>query len=523
MYKKKLQYVFMVIWFFVIPGFCNIANSDSGNASTDVVEQDNLPAVVTHDKPLPNIIFIMADDLGYGELGCYGQTKITTPNLDSLAARGMRFTQFYSGSPVCAPSRCTLLTGKHTGHAFVRDNYELGGWGPDEPEGQLGLADDEITIAEVLKTRGYTTGVIGKWGLGGPDSEGHPNNQGFDHWYGYLCQRVAHNYYPTHLWRNDEKVMLEGNEYFRAHQRLEKEPREKSVYKNFSGKQYAPDLMIEEALAFIKDNMDSPFFLYYATPVPHAALQVPEDSLQPYLKYGWDAGQPYLGNKGYLPQERPRSAYAAMVSRMDGDIGKMVTLLEDLGLSENTIIFFTSDNGPTFNGGTDSLFFNSAGEFRGLKCSVYEGGIRVPLIVYWPGMIDAGVVSEHISALWDVLPTITELAGIDNNDDIIPDDIDGISFLPTLLVNAGEEQIQKQNQHEYIYWEYGGWQAVRMGDWKAVRRRGKGNIELYNLVEDIGEQIDVADENPEITIKMLGIMITGRTDSEYFPLMGTRK
>ncbi|NOG55568.1 MAG: arylsulfatase [Planctomycetes bacterium] len=457
----------------------------------------------------PNIIFILADDLGYREVSSYGQRKYKTPNIDRLADAGMRFTHFYSGSPVCAPSRCTLLTGKHTGHAYIRNNYEMGGWGPDEPEGQLPLADAEITIAELLQHDGYATCAIGKWGLGGPESEGHPNNQGFDHWFGYLCQRVAHNYYPTHLWRNADKVMLDGNEYFSSHQRLAEAPGDPAAYDRFKGKQYAPDLMIDEALTWVRDHKDEPFFLYYATPVPHAALQVPDESLEPYLDK-----KPYLGNKGYLPHPTPRAAYAAMVSRMDGDIGKLLDLLDDLNLTGDTIVFFTSDNGPTFNGGTDSEFFSSAGIFRGLKCSVYEGGIRIPMIVRWPGHVEAGAKNGFIGGFWDVMPTILDLAELDKDAIMPDDDIDGISFASTL---TGMNPI-RQADHDYLYWEYGGTRAIRLREWKAVWPKNKDQPELYNLAYDVMESKNVAEQYPDVMKRILSRFESARTESEHFPL-----
>ena len=312
----------------------------------------------------PNIVFILADDLGYAELGCYGQQKIRTPNIDALAAAGMRFTQHYSGSPVCAPSRCTLLTGMHTGHAFVRDNYEIGNWEQDSPEGQLPLPADTVTLGRLLQRAGYATAAIGKWGLGGPDSTGQPNRQGFDFWYGYLCQRVAHNYYPTHLWRNSEKDLLPGNEWFRSHQKLAETPADLAAYERYRGQTYAPDRMIEQALGFVRSHKNGPFFLYFATPVPHAAIQVPDDSLAEYhAKFDQE---PYLGQKGYLPHPEPRAGYAAMITRMDRDIGRLLALLDELGIGDNTLVIFSSDNGPTFNGGTDSEFFRSAGPLRGL-------------------------------------------------------------------------------------------------------------------------------------------------------------
>ena len=368
----------------------------------------------------PNIIYILADDLGYNEVGAYGQSIIQTPTLDQLAADGMLFTQHYSGSPVCAPSRGSLLTGKHTGNAYIRDNFEMGGWGPDEPEGQLPLPDAEITIAELLKPLGYKTGFVGKWGLGGPDSEGHPVRQGFDLFYGYLCQRVAHNYYPTHLWHNEDPDSLEGNTYFAAHQRID-EPLESNegYYERFTGAQYAPDLMLSSALEFIESNKNDPFFLVFATPVPHLALQVPPESLIQYDDLDEDGA--YLGDRGYLPHPKPLAAYAGMISRMDRDIGQILALVDDLGLTDNTIVMFSSDNGTTYTGGVNADYFNSVGELRGLKGSVFEGGIRVPMIVKWPNNIAAGTTSDHISAFWDVMPTIAEIAGA-----TVPDDIDGL-------------------------------------------------------------------------------------------------
>ena len=461
----------------------------------------------------PNIVFILADDLGYGELGCYGQKKIRTPNIDRLAAEGMRFSQHYSGSPVCAPSRCSLLTGKHTGHSYIRDNDEMDErgdvWHDPNLEGQRPLLPGTETIGTMLQNAGYTTACIGKWGLGGPGSTGHPNRQGFDHYYGYLCQRVAHNYYPTHLWRNDEKHLLEDNPYFYPHQRFpeDKDPHDPDSYTPYSGRQYAPDLMIDEALKFIRENKDRQFLLYFATPVPHVSLQVPEDSLRAYEDDFPDT--PYLGDKGYLPHRTPRAAYAAMITRMDGHVGRIMKLLEDLGLDDNTIVFFTSDNGPTFNGGTDSVFFNSAGPLRGLKCDVYEGGIRVPMIARWPGRIRSDSMTEHVSAFWDVMPTLAEVAGAR-----VSEDIDGISFLPSLL----GQTIQKQ--HEHLYWEYFGRpsQAVRMGDWKGVRLYDKkmaaGPIQLYDLKTDIGESNDVAGRHPDVVRKIEDVM-NARTPSEF--------
>ena len=458
----------------------------------------------------PNIVLILADDLGYSEVGCYGQKIIRTPNLDRLADEGMRFTQHYSGSPVCAPSRCVLLTGKHTGHSFIRGNKEVGGWGPDEPEGQWPLPLSSVTLAELLKEQRYATGAFGKWGLGGPESTGHPNRQGFDQYYGYLCQRVAHNYYPTHLWRNGEKDMLAGNEYFSAHQKLETAPDDRAEYRRFEGKQYAPDRLVEEALQFIRKHQDDPFFLYFPTNVPHVAIQVPADSLAKYS--GTLDDQPYLGQKGYLPHPEPRAGYAAMVTRMDRDIGRILDLVDELELANDTLVFFTSDNGPTFNGGTDSEFFESNGPLCGLKCSVLEGGIRVPFIARWPGKIAAGATSDHVSAFQDFLPTILEITG-----KAAPEGGDGKSFAPTLLGREGQET------HEYLYFEYpeaDGQQALRMGDWKVVRRnlhQGNGAYQLYDLKSDPGEASDVSHEHPEIVRQLAELMEQARIPSPDFP------
>lgn len=438
-------------------------------------------------RPPPNILLILCDDLGYSEVGCYGQQKIRTPNIDRLAAEGMRFTQFYAGSPVCAPSRCTLLTGKHTGHAYVRDNQEV------QPEGQIPIPADTATVATALKQAGYTTACIGKWGLGGPGSTGEPNAHGFDHFFGHLCQRVAHNHYTDHLWRDGRRVDLEGN-----------------TADNLVGRQYAPDLMAEDALRFIRDHKDGPFFLDFATPLPHVSLQVPADSMRPYVGTLDDA--PYDGKKGYLPHETPHAAYAGMVSRVDDYVGRIMALLRELNLDQNTLVLFTSDNGPTIRvGGADSAYFHSADGLRGLKQDVYEGGIRVPLIARWPGHVMAGAKTDQVGAFWDVWPTLAEITGAPP-----PKDGDGLSLAPTLLGHPAD-----QKPHEYLYWEYhsqGGSQALRMGDWKAVRNKRNGHpdahAELYDLKADPGEQKDLAAEHPELVRKALRLMDEARAESD---------
>ena len=439
----------------------------------------------------PNIVYIIADDLGYAEVGCYGQKKIKTPNIDKLAAQGMKFTQHYSGNPVCAPSRCVLMTGKHSGHSQVRGNKQVGGqegWKLGVTTGgQWPLEAGTVTVTKILKEAGYTTGAFGKWGLGRVGTTGDPKKQGFDHFYGYICQRQAHTYYPNHLWRDGKVEWIEANK---------------------DGKEgaYSHDLIADEALKFVRANKDRPFFLYVPFTIPHVALQVPEDSLAEYR--GKWPDPPYTGDKGYFPHPNPRACYAGMVTRMDRDVGRIMSLLKELKLEDNTIVMFTSDNGPTFNGGSDSEFFESARPLRGLKGSVYEGGIRVPFIARWPGRIKAGSTSEHICAFWDFLPTCCELIGAD-----VPDDIDGISILPILLGQRG-----KQKKHKYLYWELRGRQGIRMGRWKAIRQKPNQKIQLYDLDKDIGEQNDLAGVNPDIVAKMAEIMKTGRTESKVFPL-----
>ncbi len=459
---------------------------------------------------LPNIIFILADDLGWGDLGCYGQTKIRTPSIDKLAAEGLRFARCYSGSPVCAPSRCSLLTGLHTGHAYIRDNDELTErgdvWNDPSLEGQRPLLPDTFTLGTLLRRRGYATATIGKWGLGGPGSGGEPTRQGFDFFYGYLCQRQAHNYYPTHLWRNEAKEPL-ANPVFAADQRFPagKDPRDRSAYAAYRGTQYAPDLMAEEALRFIRANRDRPFFLYLAFNVPHMALQVPEDSLREYE--GAFPETPYKGDKSYLPHPTPRACYAAMVTRMDRHIGRVMALLEELGIGGRTAVFFSSDNGPTYNGGTDTEFFRSAGALRGLKGTVYEGGIRVPLLARWPGRIAPGTVSAHVAAFWDVLPTFAELSGAP-----APAGIDGVSFLPQL------RGAPPPTAPRALYWEYHSTscQAVVLGNWKGVRHRkpksAAGPIELYDLASDPGETRNVAAQNAAVLAEIEKVM-AARTPS----------
>jgi arylsulfatase len=472
----------------------------------------------------PNIVFIVADDLGYGDLGCYGQEKIKTPHIDRMAKEGMKFTAHYAGNAVCAPSRSVLMTGKNPGHTYIRNNRGMGTGhvvGKPEVEGQFPIPDDEVTLAEVMQDTGYVTGGFGKWGLGGPDSTGEPLRQGFDRWFGYNCQAVAHNFYPTYLWDDNKTVNLD-NLPFSAHDtfRPDEDPDDLTSYKRFEGNEYSADLISEEALKFIRDHKDEPFFLYWPSTVPHVALQVPDDSLEEYIG-DWE-DLPYKGGKGYIPHFKPRAAYAAMITRMDRDIGRAMDLVAELGLDEDTIFIFTSDNGPTHGtheglAGTDSLFFNSNGGLRDGKGSLYEGGIRVPCVVRWKGHIAAGTVSERITGFEDWMPTLADFAG----NGTVPKGIDGISFAPTLL---GRTQLERP----FLYREfpaYRGQQSIRVGDWKAVRQnlipRGKEKpvikTELYNLKNDYAEMHDVSTQHPKIVTKLESLMGKHRTVSKEFP------
>ena len=437
----------------------------------------------------PNIIYIMADDLGYGDLSCYGQQKFKTPNLDRMAAEGQLFTQHYAGSTVCAPSRCSLMTGLHTGHCIVRGNKEY------EPEGQHPLPAETQTIAKMLQQAGYKTGATGKWGLGGPGSVGGPNRQGFDYWYGYLCQRQAHFYYQDHLWENTGRIELPGN----------REGKKET---------FTHDLITEKALDFIKHNKDNPFFLYVPFTIPHAELAVPDDDLKKFE--GAFPETPYEGAH-YGSHKTPHAAFAGMVTRMDRDVGKILDMLVELRIDKNTIVTFTSDNGPHKEGGHDPWFFDSNGPLRGEKRDLYEGGIRVPFIAWWPGKIQPGSTTDHISAFWDFMPTACDLAGIQ-----APKNIDGLSYLPAMV---GDKGLQKQ--HEFLYWEFyegGSKQAVRFGDWKAVQfnelGKADGPVELYNLRTDLGEEKNVAANFQDIVTKAKQLFQAAHSENDIWKLEG---
>lgn len=462
-----------------------------------------MAAFASSEKP-PNLIYILADDLGIGDIGVYGQEFIQTPHLDRMASEGIRFTQHYSGSTVCAPARSVLMTGQHTGHTLVRGNREY------LPEGQHPLPARAITMAEVLQAAGYRTGAFGKWGLGFVYTEGDPLNQGFDRFYGYNCQRMAHRYYPPYLWDDREMDFLKGND-------------------THSTVTYAPEVIQDQVIEFIHQHREDSFFLYYPHIAPHAELLVPEDypNFAEYKKrFGKD---PYTGPEWwpnpeqapygpdwhpspYAPQDYPQAAYAVMIEMLDRHVGEIFAVLDELGLAENTLVLFSSDNGPHTEGGIDPEDFDSNGIFRGAKRDLYEGGIRVPLIARWPGKIEPGRVSDHLSAMWDILPTFAELAGAS-----APNEIDGISLVPTL---RGEGH---QPVHDYLYWEFqerGGKQAVRMGDWKAVRLNVAADpaapIELYHLASDPGETRDVAAQHPEIVAQAVATMQSARVPNDDF-------
>lgn len=446
----------------------------------------------------PNIIFILADDLGYGDVGVYGQQKIKTPNIDALSKQGMRFTQFYSGTSVCAPSRSAFMTGQHTGHTPIRGNKET------KPEGQWPLPENAVTVAEILKDAGYITGNFGKWGLGYIETSGNPLKQGFDRFYGYNCQAKAHNYFPDHLWDNNDRVDLKNT--------LTYQP------------QYAADMIQEKALNFLNENSSKPFFVFLSYTLPHAALQLPKGDKH----FEWykklfnekarkvnDSAWIAAGGRGYQPQAYPHAAYAAMVTKLDDYVGQVVQKLKQLNIDKNTLIVFASDNGPHVEGGNDPAFFNSGGGLRGTKRDLYEGGIRTAFIANWPGKIPAGTTSPHVGAFWDLLPTFAEFAGAQS-----PKNIDGISIAPVLLGNAN------QKQHDFLYWEFheiGGRQAVRMGNWKGVKYKAAENpespVQLYNLVTDRAEKDDIANQHPDVVKKIADIMQRQHVENADFPLL----
>lgn len=428
--------------------------------------------------PRPNIVFIMADDLGVGHLGSYGQDVIATPELDKLANGGLRYTQAYSGSTVCAPSRSVLMTGQHTGHTTVRANF-----GPDGE--RIPLNDEDVTVAEVLQSAGYTTAMIGKWGLGEPGTSGLPNDQGFDHWFGFLNQHNAHSFYPPYLWRNDRIVYFNENE-------------------NGQRQSYVQDYFVEEALQFIRSNKDQTFFLYLPFTLPHTELAARADMLEKYR--GRFEEDPFPEKEGRPVVEAPMATFAAMVSTLDHDVGRIIRELEQQGIADNTIVIFTSDNGAATEDGAVAENFNGSGPFRGIKRDLYEGGIRVPLIVKWPGKVAAGGLDDSSQvAFWDFLPTLAELAGVE-----VPHEVDGISIVPSLLDGT------EVGNDRPLYWEFQKnpksnlKQAVRWGRWKAVRLSPQAPLEIYDLQTDVGETRNVAEKHPDLVEKFESYFLTVR-------------
>jgi len=419
----------------------------------------------------PNIIYIMVDDLGYGDLSCYGQQTLKTPNIDHLAEEGLRFTDHYSGHTVCRPSRLVLWTGQHSGHTAIHANTNYF------------LQPSDVTVGERLQRAGYVTGGVGKWANGDVTNSGHPNLQGFDFWMGYLDQGRAHNYYPEYLWRNTEKVILPGN----------KEGPKRNV--SISRKTYSHDVMTEEALGFIRRSAagDKPFLLHVHWTIPHTNNEGGRAT-------GDGQEIPDWGEFASKDWPNPEKGFAAMIKKMDADVGRMMQLLKELKIDENTVVFFTSDNGPHQEGGHKMEFFDSNGDLRGYKRDLYEGGVRVPMIARWPGKIKPGSTTSHPSAFWDWVPTACQLAGAKS-----PQGVDGISYVPTLLG-------QKQQAHDYLYWRYGDKQAVRQGPYKGVRLKPKSPIELYNLTNDIGEKTNIAADHPEVVKQIEAAMQEAKTE-----------
>lgn len=488
MHSKRSKYFLKTFFFFhillVITG-CSVKNEESSQ---------------TKQVKKPNIVYILTDDLGYGDLGSYGQKIIKTPYLDKMAAEGIRFTQHYAGAPVCAPSRASLMTGRDTGHCWVRGNYETG---PRGFGAELELRPEDKTIGELLQKAGYNTAMIGKWGMGMDETTGEPNKKGFDYSYGFLNQAHAHWQFPQYLYRNGKK---------------------ESVEQNSGGKRsyFSNDIFTDEALGFIKAEREKPFFLYLAYTTPHAELLVPEDSIFDSYK-GKFKESPFVANMSgsnrkdslgyYRSQEYPFAAYAAMITHIDNDVHKIINQLKQLGLDENTIVMFSSDNGPHKEGGAKPEYFDSNGEFRGIKRNLNEGGIRMPFIARWPGHIKPGQISDHISAFWDILPTMADIAGVDISD--VP--TEGISLLPTLLNDTiGQEK------HDYLYWEFHerkySEQAVRKGDWKVVRHDPDGKAKLYNLKIDPSEEKNLAADHPDILSEMESLFERARTENPYWKM-----
>ncbi len=447
-----------------------------------IVAMGFLTMACTDAAEKPNIIYILLDDAGYGDLSCYGQEHFQTPNIDRLAGEGMRFTQHYSGSTVCAPTRCCLMTGVHTGHAYVRGNREV------KPEGQSPMPDDIVTVPRLMQQAGYVTGAFGKWGLGAPGSPSDPAEH-FDSFFGYNCQREAHTYYPMHLWRNKQKISMDG-------------------------KTHSAAVIHQQAMDFIREHRQQPFFVFLPVTIPHAAMHATQEYMERFRPQ-FPQFDDTVGRYANTETRNPIAAFAAMMTQMDDQVGEILQLLDDLQLDEKTLVMLSSDNGPHKEGGHDPEFFNSNGPLQGHKRDVYEGGIRCPLIARWPGRIAAGRESDLISAHWDMLPTFCELAGAE-----IPEDlrIDGISLVPELM---GDSNLQPR--HEYLYWEFyerGGKRAARFGDWKAVqlnvRKDRNAPVEIYFLPDDLGEENNLASKRPDKVDEALAIFAEAHTPSEFW-------
>lgn len=473
--------------------------------------------------PKLNVVFIIADDLGWGELGCYGQKKIPTPNIDRLAAEGTRFTQHYSGAPVCAPARCVLMTGKHLGRAEIRGNLRASQHFPQFSEGQYPLSEGAVTLAQAFQKGGYTTGAFGKWGLGPVGSTGEPNRKGFDLFFGYNCQSIAHSYYPAYLWRNRERVEINA----RPAPGHKAQPEGEVRMEDWIGQTYAPRLMADEAVRFIETQRSRPFFLYLPFIEPHVAMHPPRETVDRFPRE-WDR-EVYRGENGYLPHPRPRAAYAAMIAELDAHVGRILGALDKAQLTERTLVVFTSDNGPTHPGragsqfhvgGADPVFFESTAGLRGYKGSVYEGGIRVPLLARLPGRVKAGAVDPTPSYFADWFPTLCEAAGFET-----PSGLDGISFWPVLTGGAGSESARALKSRRPMVWvfpEYGGQVAVRMGDFKVVRQRLKtktpGPWEVYDLAQDPGERRDLAANRRDLIEQAIRVLKSEVAENPMFPV-----
>ena len=477
-----------------------------------------LMCLSSHAQERLNVVFILADDLGWGDLGCYGQEKIPTPNIDRLAAQGMRFTQHYSGAPVCAPSRCVLMTGKHLGHAEVRGNQQAKVKFPQFNEGQYPLSEQSLTIAQLFQNSGYATGAIGKWGLGPVGSTGEPNQKGFDLFFGYNCQSVAHSYFPPHVWRNREKIEINSKPIPGNAKQLSGEVK----ISDWIGETYAPKLMIAEAEKFIEASANSPFFLYLPFIEPHVAMHPPQESVEKFPT-DWDDNV-YRGLNGYLPHPRPRAAYAAMINDLDGYVGRVLEALDRAQVADRTLVMFSSDNGATHEGagdsrfhvgGADPTFFKSTADLRGYKGSVYEGGIRVPMITRLPGVIEANVINDTPSYFADWFPTLCDAVGFTN-----PEGLDGESLWQ--VMSGKKNSLEARKPMIWVFPEYGGQVALRIGDYKLVRQKLKtktpGNWEVYDLSQDRSEKHDLAATRLDLIAQAEDILRREVSDNKVFPL-----